>query len=92
MATTALSFRQGTTEHLKSFCVSIVAETEVTSPKYFHLESGWSYACDIWSIGCILIELWTGHALFQTHNSLEHLAMMEKVLGQFPDAIRLNLK
>jgi len=39
---------------------------------------------DIWSIGCILIELYTGSLLFGTHENREHLAMMEKVLGRFP--------
>ncbi|KAJ7945800.1 Kinase AFC1 [Quillaja saponaria] len=42
---------------------------------------GWSYPCDIWSVGCIIVELCTGEALFQTHENLEHLAMMERVLG-----------
>ena len=42
---------------------------------------GWSYPCDVWSVGCILIELLTGDALFQTHENLEHLAMMQVVLG-----------
>ena len=26
---------------------------------------GWSYPCDIWSVGCILMEMYTGEALFQ---------------------------
>lgn len=46
---------------------------------------GWSYPCDMWSIGCILVELLTGDALFQTHENLEHLAMMEAVLGRLPE-------
>lgn len=74
---------------------------------------GWTYPCDIWSVGCILVELCTvrvffiwnlffgfffmhcefygvfvilsqGEALFQTHENLEHLAMMERVLGPLP--------
>ncbi|PSS13622.1 Serine/threonine-protein kinase [Actinidia chinensis var. chinensis] len=45
---------------------------------------GWSYPCDIWSVGCILVELCSGEALFQTHENLEHLAMMERVLGPMP--------
>ncbi|KAK4478587.1 hypothetical protein RD792_014073 [Penstemon davidsonii] len=45
---------------------------------------GWNYPCDMWSIGCILVELCSGEALFQTHENLEHLAMMEKVLGPLP--------
>ncbi|XP_028107815.1 serine/threonine-protein kinase AFC3 isoform X2 [Camellia sinensis] len=45
---------------------------------------GWTYPCDLWSIGCILVELCSGEALFQTHENLEHLAMMERVLGPLP--------
>ena len=46
------------------------------------LSSGnYNYACDIWSVGCILVEFFTGDALFQTHDNLEHLAMMENVCG-----------
>ncbi|GAB4820827.1 hypothetical protein N2152v2_007873 [Parachlorella kessleri] len=48
------------------------------------LGSGWSYPADLWSVGCILVELLTGEALFQTHENLEHLAMMECVLGAIP--------
>lgn len=47
---------------------------------------GWSYPCDVWSIGCILVEFFTGEALFQTHENLEHLAMMEVVFGQMPNS------
>ena len=31
-----------------------------------------------------------GDALFQTHNDLEHLAMMEAVLGRLPEAMALR--
>ncbi|KAI0734249.1 CMGC/CLK protein kinase [Fomitopsis betulina] len=46
---------------------------------------GWSYPCDAFSLGCILVEFYTGMALFQTHDNLEHLAMMEQVMGKMPD-------
>ncbi|CCU98957.1 unnamed protein product [Malassezia sympodialis ATCC 42132] len=52
------------------------------------LGMGWSFPCDVWSIGCILVEFFTGEALFQTHDNLEHLAMMEMVLGRLPDDYR----
>lgn len=48
---------------------------------------GWSFPCDMYSIGCILVEFYTGEALFQTHDNLEHLAMMEVVRGKMPVAI-----
>ena len=46
---------------------------------------GWSYPCDAYSLGCILVEFYTGVALYQTHDNLEHLAMMEAVMGKMPD-------
>ena len=48
------------------------------------VELGWSHPCDMWSIGCIMFELYRGHTLFQTHDNLEHLAMMETILGPLP--------
>ena len=32
---------------------------------------------DMWSIGCILVELYSGSLLFPTHDEVEHLAMIE---------------
>jgi len=45
---------------------------------------GWTFPCDLWSVGCILAELYTGKVLFQTHENLEHLAMMSALLGPMP--------
>ena len=43
---------------------------------------GWSFPIDMWSLGCILVELLTADVLFKTHANLEHLAMIEKVCGE----------
>lgn len=48
------------------------------------IELGWAQPCDVWSIGCILFELYLGITLFQTHDNREHLAMMERILGPLP--------
>jgi serine/threonine protein kinase len=45
---------------------------------------GWTQPCDVWSVGCILFELYLGVTLFQTHDNREHLAMMERILGPIP--------
>ncbi|KAM0973692.1 hypothetical protein ACFX2C_016982 [Malus domestica] len=62
---------------------SIVSTRHYRAPEII-LGLGWTYPCDLWSIGCILIELCSGEALFQTHENLEHLAMMERILGPLP--------
>lgn len=59
---------------------SVVSTRHYRAPEII-LGLGWSFECDIWSIGCILVEFFTGDALFQTHDNLEHLAMMEAVVG-----------
>ncbi|KAK0737120.1 kinase-like domain-containing protein [Apiosordaria backusii] len=59
---------------------SVVSTRHYRAPEII-LGLGWSFPCDIWSIGCILVEFFTGDALFQTHDNLEHLAMMEAVVN-----------
>ncbi|KAK1831690.1 kinase-like domain-containing protein [Podospora conica] len=59
---------------------SVVSTRHYRAPEII-LGLGWSFPCDIWSIGCILVEFYTGDALFQTHDNLEHLAMMEAVVS-----------
>ena len=51
---------------------SIVSTRHYRAPEVI-LALTWSYPCDMWSIGCILMELYTGSALFQTHDDIEHL-------------------
>ena len=65
---------------------SVVSTRHYRAPEVI-LGLGWSYPCDVWSLGCILLELLTGEALFQTHENLEHLAMMEVVLGPIPESV-----
>lgn len=43
----------------------------------------WNVKADVWSVGCIIYELLTGKELFPAYdNDIEHLAILEKVLGQ----------
>ncbi|GAB5591468.1 serine threonine protein kinase CMGC group [Umbelopsis nana] len=77
-----IDFGSATFEH--DYHSSVVSTRHYRAPEII-LGMGWSYPCDIWSIGCILVEFFTGDALFQTHDNLEHLAMMEVVLGKIPE-------
>jgi dual-specificity kinase len=64
---------------------SVVSTRHYRAPEII-LNLGWSFPCDIWSIGCIIVEFFTGDALFHTHDNLEHLAMMEAVCDGKIDA------
>merc|ERR1712228_86349 len=48
------------------------------------LELGWNERSDIWSLGCIFIEMYSGELLFGTHENLEHLALMERIVAPLP--------
>lgn len=69
---------------------SIVSTRHYRAPEIV-LGIGWSFPCDCWSIGCILVELVIGEPLFKTHDNLEHLAMIEKVCGYQIDKSMVKL-
>lgn len=68
---------------------SVVSTRHYRAPEVI-LGLGWSFPCDAWSVGCILVELLQGEALFQTHEDLEHLAMMEVILDAIPSKMVKN--
>jgi dual-specificity kinase len=43
----------------------------------------WSFAYDLWSIGCIMVELFTGFELFPSCEDWEHFRMMEIFTGRY---------
>ena len=59
----------------------IINTRQYRSPEVL-LGIGWSYPSDMWSVGCIIAELLTGDLLFATHEDMEHLALMEKILAK----------
>jgi len=73
----------GSTVYQRNVHSSVVSTRHYRAPEVV-LGLGWSYPCDMWSVGCILCELYCGETLFQTHDNLEHLCMMERLLGPLP--------
>lgn len=65
---------------------SIINTRQYRAPEVI-LSMGWNERSDLWSVGCIIMELYTGELLFRTHESFEHLALMEKALERFPSAM-----
>lgn len=76
----------GSATFSNEFHSSVVSTRHYRAPEII-LGLGWSFPCDMFSVGCILVEFFTGDALFQTHDNLEHLAMMEVVMGKMPQAM-----
>jgi len=62
---------------------SVINTRQYRAPEVI-LGTGWSMPSDMWSVGCILAELYQGELLFATHDNLEHVALMERIIGPFP--------
>eukprot|EP00759_Apiculatamorpha_spiralis_P043678 PhF_6_TR40942/c0_g1_i1/m.61947/K08287/E2.7.12.1; dual-specificity kinase len=62
---------------------AIVSTRHYRAPEVV-IGAGWMYGVDMWSVGCILAELFTGRLLFDTHDNLEHLHLMNRILGPVP--------
>lgn len=46
------------------------------------LQVGWSVEVDLWSVGCLIMEMVTGATFFSTSCDKEHLAMITRVVGR----------
>lgn len=65
---------------------SIINTRQYRGPEVI-LSTGWEERSDIWSMGCIFMELYTGELLFGTHENLEHLSLMERILEPLPSTL-----
>lgn len=70
---------------------SIINTRQYRAPEVI-LDLGWNERSDLWSIGCIVMELYTGGLLFRTHESLEHLALIEQIAERFPERMLQKAK
>lgn len=65
---------------------AIISTRQYRGPEVL-LALGWDEGADIWSFGCILMELYTGDPLFSARSNLEHLVLIERTLGHLPRAM-----
>ncbi|KAH0794015.1 kinase-like protein [Histomonas meleagridis] len=50
----------------------------------------WGYECDIWSLGCILVELSLGRICFDARDLIEHLYLIQHMIGPIPKKMWVN--
>lgn len=53
----------------------------------FMIGLDWSFPFDVFSLGCILVELFTGDRLFDACDAMEYLSQMIIVLGGLPPSL-----
>jgi len=51
------------------------------------VEHGWGHPLDIWGLGCVLLEMYTGRTMFSCHDDIEQLALFENTLGPIPSSL-----
>ncbi len=61
----------------------IINTRQYRSPEVILGSCEWNEKSDVWSIACILVELYTGELFFPTHDNEEHLALIETICGNF---------
>lgn len=69
----------------------VINTRQYRAPEVF-LDLGWNERSDLWAVGCTVMELYTGSLLFRTQESLEHLALMERIVEKFPECMLQKTK
>ena len=64
----------------------IINTRQYRSPEVL-LDLGWDKSSDVWSLACVLAEIYLGEVLFETHDDSEHMALIEKMIRPFPQAM-----
>jgi dual-specificity kinase len=63
---------------------SIINTRQYRCPEVLLQSCNWNESSDLWSIGCILVELATGDLLFPIHNDVDHIYMIDRLVARFP--------
>eukprot|EP00659_Diplonema_papillatum_P002796 gene2796-4372_t len=66
------------------YCLVLEMLGPALSSRTFGVASGAVSREDLWSLGCVLFEVYTGKHLFSVHNDDAHIAAMTSKLGAIP--------
>ena len=65
---------------------NLVTTREYRAPEVI-MRSKWGVECDVWSVGCILVELALGNIVFDAENDIEHLFLIQHMISPFPQRL-----
>lgn len=84
-----LSQRFSTNEHKSPTKLRDYIITRWYRPPELLLKDSCVYDCsvDIWSAGCVFIELFTGHSVFRGMNSIQQYYIISKYFGSSPETL-----
>jgi len=69
-------------DHLSSY----IQSRSYRAPEVI-LGCNYDYKIDIWSLGCIIAEIWTGYVLFQNETIQGLLARIVAIMGPIPQRV-----
>ncbi|KAH9102961.1 hypothetical protein LEN26_003289 [Aphanomyces euteiches] len=53
--------------------------------------TNYSYSADIWSIGCVVAEMFLGYPLFRGENQMDQIKLIQEMLGPLPQTLAAKL-
>lgn len=74
----------GNVAHVSEGSRSIITTRQYRAPEVILGCCKWGKPSDVWSIGCVALEIYTGDIFFNTNCNKEHIGLIEKALGNFP--------
>jgi len=96
-----ISCETALTDYGNSYFYDARTKSEIQDRRYRSpeviLDFNYGYACDIWSVGCLIFELLTGFPLFAPYDEpltkdIHHLFLMERMLGPLPQSMKMKSK
>ena len=74
----------GNISHISEGNRNLITTRQYRAPEVIMGCCKWGKPSDVWSLGCITLEIYLGNLFFNTHNNFEHLGLIEKMLGYIP--------
>jgi serine/threonine protein kinase len=66
----------------------LIRTTSMYRPPELILKLRWGYECDIWCLGCVIVEMALGKTGFESRSDIEHLFRIQHMIGPVSTRMR----